>query len=988
MIGRRFSHYRIREKLGEGGMGVVYRAEDLRLERSVALKFLPPGLAADPEAKDRFVREARAASALDHPGICTIYEIDEDEEMGLFIAMADYRGETLKQRIARGPLDVDQAVRIACQVAEALAKAHREGIVHRDVKPSNIFLTEDGGTKVLDFGLAKMLGASSLVQSRTSVGTPSYMAPEHVDGRASFQSDVFSLGVVLYEMLSGRRPFVGEDHLSIFYSIANDRPPPVQKLRSEVGHELGRVVERSLAKKPADRQASMDELAGQLRHLLGTTEPTLPSLSRPGLRRAWWRRPAPLWLAGLVVAGALTAVFLPRLERPAVRRTGLPTAVAVLPFSFGGDPGYAYLGEGMVDLLAAKLDGAGELRTVDSRALLGDLARRAPAATDPAWAEDPDRASGVAERFDAGQFVLGNVVEIAGQLRLDATLYRLAPGGPRELAKASSEGRAEEIFSLVDQLASQLVAFQLSGPGTNLARLEGVTTNSYAALKAYLEGESAFRRGQLTEAAEAFRRAVSEDPEFALAWLRLSLVGEWLVDLDLAREASREADRHADRLVGRHRLFLEARQASQQGRVAEAESIYRRILDRYPEDVDALYLLGETSFHCGPLSGRSLVASRGVWQRLLAIEPDSQGALIHLARVAAYRKDSAELKTLADRMLEVMTESERLIEVHVYRALLEDGQGPEEIVRQFLRERRVSNTWWFFAGYLLNSTPRDFERVESRVRLLFEPGRSERERAFGHRSLAVLRAARGRFREADEELGRAAALAATYRDELAPLLLTLPFRTGDEASWAALREDLAAEAVPTADEDPPTDWANQPHLAMGEHLRLYQLGLLDALLGQDPPVERLEALPDPPGVAGLGAELALGVRADTAWRRRRPLEALETLERIPPACSNYQLGFFTPLVSQVRERYLRAEALRALGRPREAFGWYESLPETGFFDLVYLAPSLLRRGELRATLGEKDDARRYLQQFLDLWQGADEEAAPLLEEARRLLAEL
>ncbi|MCI0493908.1 serine/threonine protein kinase, partial [candidate division KSB1 bacterium] len=221
MIGRTISHYRIIEKLGEGGMGVVYKAEDLKLKRIVALKFLPPELTRDPEAKERFIQEAQAASALDHPNICTIHKIDETEDGQLFIVMACYDGETVKKKVASGQsreagsrsagLSVDNVIDIAIQIAQGLAKAHEHGMVHRDIKPANVMITNDGVAKILDFGLAKLKGQIGLTKAGTTLGTVAYMSPEQTQGDAADQrTDIWALGVVIYEMLTGQLPFKGE----------------------------------------------------------------------------------------------------------------------------------------------------------------------------------------------------------------------------------------------------------------------------------------------------------------------------------------------------------------------------------------------------------------------------------------------------------------------------------------------------------------------------------------------------------------------------------------------------------------------------------------------------------------------------------------------------------------------------------------------------------------------------------------------------------
>ena len=208
MIGQTISHYQIIEKLGEGGMGVVYKAKDSRLDRFVVLKFLPPMISINAQAKKRFIREAKTASSLDHTNICTIYEVDETEENQIYIVMAYYQGKTLKEIIKKGPLDKDTAVDIILQIANGLAKANKAGITHRDIKPGNIIVADDGMVKIIDFGLAKITGGQDITASKSSLGTTTYMSPQQICAEpVDERTDIWSLGVVFYEMLTGRPPF-------------------------------------------------------------------------------------------------------------------------------------------------------------------------------------------------------------------------------------------------------------------------------------------------------------------------------------------------------------------------------------------------------------------------------------------------------------------------------------------------------------------------------------------------------------------------------------------------------------------------------------------------------------------------------------------------------------------------------------------------------------------------------------------------------------
>jgi serine/threonine protein kinase/Tol biopolymer transport system component len=307
LVGRAIGHYVIREHLGGGGMGVVYKAEDTRLERTVALKFLPPELTRDPMAKTRFLQEARAASALDHPNICTVHEVDETDDGQLYLAMPAYDGETLKRRIERGPLAVGEAVDIAIQIGQGLAKAHRQGIVHRDIKPANLIITSDGIVKILDFGLAKLAGAAGLTRAGFCLGTPSYMSPEQARGDVDHRTDLWSLGVVLYEMVTGRPPFRADTDQGIIYALLTEEPEPLRKLRPDAPPELEQIVKGMLAKDPDARYPSLEPALADLRHLTGMSS-TLSRVSmlQPATRPSRWKTSAIAAIAAL----ALTLVVL------------------------------------------------------------------------------------------------------------------------------------------------------------------------------------------------------------------------------------------------------------------------------------------------------------------------------------------------------------------------------------------------------------------------------------------------------------------------------------------------------------------------------------------------------------------------------------------------------------------------------------------------------------------------------------------------------
>ncbi|HEY3571352.1 MAG TPA: protein kinase [Thermoanaerobaculia bacterium] len=283
MIGSTVSHYRIVEKLGQGGMGVVYKARDTRLDRFVALKFLPANATA-PESRRRFLQEAKAASALDHPNICTIYEIEETEDDRLFIAMAFCEGEMLRDRIRRGPLALDEALDLAAQIAAGLTAAHARGIVHRDIKPENLLVTPQGGVKIVDFGIAKLSSQTQLTQAGKTLGTLAYMSPEQLQGfEIDRRSDIWALGVVLYEMVTGRLPFCHEHSSLVAHAILYEEPEPMTALRTGVPVALDRIVLKAMAKAPADRYQHADEIPVDLRAVGRKGSRVTASLQAPTL---------------------------------------------------------------------------------------------------------------------------------------------------------------------------------------------------------------------------------------------------------------------------------------------------------------------------------------------------------------------------------------------------------------------------------------------------------------------------------------------------------------------------------------------------------------------------------------------------------------------------------------------------------------------------------------------------------------------------------
>ncbi len=513
MIGRTVGPYTILERLGGGGMGVVYRARDERLGRDVALKFLPLHLGDEPTARDRFIREARAASALDHPNVCTVHDIGESDDGSMYLCMAYYDGESLKQRLARGRLTVSEAERIAREIASGLARAHDAGILHRDIKPANVMLTARGEVKIVDFGLADLTGDVRITRTGATLGTLPYMSPEQIQGRElDTRTDLWSLGVVLYEMLTGGRPFAGDSELLVSRAILEDDPPPPSVANSEVPATLDELV-RSLLAKDRDRRPRS---AAQVVAALGGPPSTDSHLMTATARRALWRAgPRTTRRLRAAVVGVVATLAVVASVAWLVTRTGdvRLDRVVVMPFDdFTGDPAQAHVAEGVASTLLGRLAEIDGLSVV-ARSEAWNLAR--------SGAEPRD----VGRRLDAGLLVEGAVGAEPGRLELTATLLDTATA--EVLWSTTESGPVADLPRLQDELADRLVRLlSIATTPYERRRLQDDPARCFAAYDDFVRAERALDAATdatgTAPAVELYRQAVRRDPEFALGWAGLS----------------------------------------------------------------------------------------------------------------------------------------------------------------------------------------------------------------------------------------------------------------------------------------------------------------------------------------------------------------------------------------------------------------------------------------------------------------------------------
>jgi TolB-like protein/Tfp pilus assembly protein PilF/predicted Ser/Thr protein kinase len=505
--------YQIVEELGRGGMGVVYKAEDTKLKRIVALKFLPPELTHIPDVKDRFMREAQAAAALDHPNICTVYEFDEAEEK-TFISMAYIEGQSLRNKLESGPLELDEALRIAIQTAQGLQMAHKKGVVHRDIKSANIMVTEDNQAKIMDFGLARMTGGTLITQEGTAMGTIAYMSPEQTQGEeVDHRTDIWSFGVVLYEMFGGQLPFMGEHDQGVVYSILNRKPKPLAELRSEIPVSIGQVVDKALEKNPDKRYQQIDELLDDLKSI---SAGIVPDEIKVRLRKEKLRRRKRTILyagaAALVIAMVIIALSMLPGRAEAIE------SIAVLPFeNLTGDAGKEYFVYGATDEVIGQLSKIGAWRVISRTSVMHYKGAGKPLAE-------------IARELSVDAVVEGTVYQTGENVRIGVKLIDVLPEEQNLWADTYDRPMTDVLimYSEIAQTIADKTQINLSYEEiTQLTSASQVNPESYDSC---LKGLSHLHKAipeELKIALQYLDLALEIDPTNALAYMGIANVWTW-----------------------------------------------------------------------------------------------------------------------------------------------------------------------------------------------------------------------------------------------------------------------------------------------------------------------------------------------------------------------------------------------------------------------------------------------------------------------------
>jgi len=938
MIGQTISHYRIVEKLGGGGMGVVYEAEDLKLHRHVALKFLPDGVAVDSTAMRRFEREARAASALNHPNICTIHEVEEHNRQPV-IVMELLQGESLKDRIRRGPIATNELFEWGIQSSEALEAAHAKGIVHRDIKRGNIFIVDGRRVKVLDFGLAKVIPShlpenrlddESLTMEGVIPGTTAYMSPEQVRGEETdARSDLFSLGVVLYEMATEKRPFVGKNRVLLMDAILNAQPAAPSRVNGALPASFDAIVGKLLEKDRERRYQHAGDLCSDLKRLKRETESGQAAVATAAPAQQGRKHRVGGWKlavsAGVVVlAITAAAIFYSR------RATSLSEKDTIVLADFDNKTGDPVFDDTLKQALAVDLE---------QSPFLNILSESKAAATLRLMGRPPERpvtgevARDLCQRVGSKAMLAGSISALGNNYVIGLNAINCASGEVLVRQQVEAPGK-EEVLKALGNAATEMrrkLGESLTSMQKFATPIEEATTSSLEALKAYSEGRRAFYRQGDVAAIPYYKHAVEADPNFAMAYSALAASYGNLGQATRASENARKAFALRERVSEREKYRISGRYYDDAtGELDKAVQAYELWQQNYPNDAIATIDLGDLSMRLGQWEQALPPTEDG-----LRLEPSAIG-YENKAQIQLALNRTADAKTTLDQAMS------RKIDSHVLRLtryLVAFLQGDEATMQQQLAwaAGRSGDEDW------LLSTQSDAEAYF---------GRLGRAREYSQRAME-------------------SALRADARETAALWQVDAALREAEFGNASSARQNARA-ALALAEG---RDISSVAALALARAGDTAQAQKLEEKLNQDFPQNTI--------VQGYWLP---SVRAAMEISAKNAESALGMLQTTPP----YQLAQSQPFqVGMLYPVYLRGQAyLLAHNGTAAATEFQKMLDHRGIvLNFVTGALAHLQIGRAYAMAGDTAKARAAYQDFLTLWKDADPDI-PILKEAKAEYAKL